>query len=252
MTEPPRFSRETRERFRAIADDLNRFEENLLEYEERFQDRLDPQRRADGKVILRDSARLSVMSAHARARVLMRAIVAAVNAQLPAALFLAARAHVETAGMMAYTLRHCQRFLEGGISSDSLEAKLDRLFLGRTTRLDDGPEDAIPLNEQAIHVHDFVRSTDYLFQAEGRTDLRGAFFEAYEWLSEFCHPNVQARLADHVLEGGACIFLRTPVLTESDLRMSLVHLEMSDFVVSASFLDFEELRNRSWPDESHT
>ena len=251
MTQPPRFSSEVRERFRAIADYLDRFEETLLEYEERFHERLVPQRRADGKVILRDSARLSVMSAHARARVLTWSVVAAVNADLPAALFLAARAHIEAAGMMGYTLRHCQRFLEGGISSASLRAKLDRLFLGRTTRLDDDPDDAIPPNEKAIHVHDFMRSTDHLFQAEGRADLRGAFFEAYEWLSEFCHPNVQARLSDHVIEGAACVFLRWPGLTEGDLRMTLIHLEMSDFVVSASFLDFEELCKRPWPEEDH-
>src|SRR5881296_3773468 len=107
----PSFSPGVRARFPRLAGKFDTFEAAIEEYEARFQERFTPQRREGGRMVLRDAARVNMLSAHARLRVLTWSVVIAVNADLGAPLFLSARAHLETAGMMAYLLRQCRRFL---------------------------------------------------------------------------------------------------------------------------------------------
>jgi len=98
-----RFSTEVRARFPALAERFNSFENTIEEYETRFQERFTPKRRAGGRIVLRDAARINLLSAHARARVLTWSVVTAVNADLGAILFLAARAHLLTSALPTHT-----------------------------------------------------------------------------------------------------------------------------------------------------
>src|SRR5438445_10939794 len=86
----PRFSSEVRARFPGLAERLNDFEKTVEEYEGRYQERFTPKRHSGGRIVLRDAARVTLLSAHARARVLTWGVVTAVNAGLAAVLFLAA------------------------------------------------------------------------------------------------------------------------------------------------------------------
>ncbi len=252
MIGPPRFSAEVRGRFPALAEKLNEFEKTLEEYDARFQEHFTPMRRVGGRMFLRDAAHVNMLSAHARARVLLWGVVMAVNAELGAVLFLSARAHLETVGMISYLLRQCQRFLAREISPAVFEEQLDRLFLGRRMVFDDDPPDGIPANVRAINVLDLIESVDYLFEGEAQREFRGEFRNAYKWLSEFCHPNLQARLGEHVFEGREYVFLRMPRLEGDDLDMTLIHLRLSDFVVSACLQDLTEIFRRPWPEDTDT
>src|SRR5437870_3931171 len=128
--------------------------------------------------------------------------------------------------MMAYLLRQCRRFLEEEISPVDFQEQLDRLFLARRTALEDDPQGGIPSNERAIQVLNLVDSADYLVDGEAGPEVQGMFREAYEWLSEFCHPNLQARAGEHDTNGPELVFLRTPRLKEGDIGMTLSHLRL--------------------------
>src|SRR5438876_998074 len=239
---PPRFTSDVRERFLALRTSFDECEHATDEYEARFQERFTPRRRKGERLSLPDAARLNMLSAHARARLLTWGIITAVNEDLAAILFLAARAHLEIAAMMAYLLWKCRGFRAGTIASAMLDETLQRLFLGRRVEMDDDPPGVgVPTNEQAIGVLTLIDSVDHLFEGEARREISGEFRKAYDWLSEFCHPNVQSRIADHVIDGGDVVFLRRPRLDESDIRMTLSHVRLSDFVVSMCFTDFAAL-----------
>ena len=54
------------------------------------------------------------------------------------------------------------------------------------------------------------------------TDLGGRFRDSYEWLSEFCHPNLFSRMAlGHELKGREIVFPETPQTSEEDVRNAL-------------------------------
>ncbi len=167
-------------------------------------------------------------SAHARARLLTWGIINAVNEGLCASLFLAIRAHFETTGMMAFLLWRCQQFRKGAITESALADYLDRLVLGRRTSMDDDPPSGIPTNQQAIQVLDLIDSVDQVLRAKAKDP--GNFREAYEWLSEFCHPNLQSRMSDYTVFGHDVLFHRTPRLDPDDLDMALTHARFSHFV----------------------
>jgi hypothetical protein len=233
----PRFSAEVRSQYPTLSEAFNNCESDCDDYETRFEERFSTQRHVGERLSLRDAARLNLMSAHARARVLTWGVIRAINSNSAPTMFLAARAHFEAAGMMAYNLWQSRRFRAGSISSDVLRQNLQRLFLGRRVGMDYDPSDGIPNDETAIQVMQLIDSVDHLFEGEANRELRGTFREAYEWLSELCHPNLQSRIGDHIVDGSDVVFLRNPGLEETDIRMTLNHLRLSDFVLSMAFDD---------------
>jgi hypothetical protein len=181
--------------------------------------------------------------------VLVWSVVEAINSGLGEPLFLATRAHLEVAGMVAYLVRYCRRYLAREITAIDLQEQIDRLFLGRRMVF---PEDgqSIPANEMAVSVLAMVDSVDFLAEDKAiRRVMRGQFREAYEWLSEFCHPNLQAMLGNHRLTPEGLEFLREPHLEENVVAMVLHHLQFSDFVFSSAFEVCIDLFRRPWPDE---
>jgi hypothetical protein len=174
-------------------------------------------------------------SAHARARLLTWGIINAVNENLCASLFLAIRAHFETTGMMAYLLWRCQQFRDSDITEHALEEYLDRLSIGRRFSMDDDPASGIPSNEKAIQVLDLVDSADRMLKTHAK--VAGTFREAYEWLSEFCHPNLQSRMSDYVILGHDVRFHRVPELDPEDVDMALNHAQLSHSVFFDCFTD---------------
>ncbi len=183
-------------------------------------------------------------SAHARARLLTWGIINAVNENLCASLFLAIRAHFETTGMMAYLLWRCEQFRNGAITEDALADYLDRLAIGRRFSMDDDPPSGIPSNEQAIQVLDLIDSADRGLKEHAQ--VAGSFREAYEWLSEFCHPNLQSRMSDYAIIGQDVLFHRTPRLDAEDLDMALTHVHLSHSVFFYAFTDCAKLLE-DWP-----
>jgi len=188
-----------------------------------------------------------MFSAHARARALLWNVVAAINANLSASLLLSTRAHLGVSGMMAYVAHQCRQFVAGQIEAAVLQETLDRVFLGRTTRFDEDPPAGIPRNEQAIHVLKFIDSVDKL--PEVAPGPRAKFRETYEYLSEFAHPNLQARMGDYHVDNGVVVFHRIPAIEEDELSVALSGLRLSEFVVTVAHEHIQTLLSR-WPGES--
>ena len=238
----PRISTAVRQKFPTLTETFDDYEESADQYESTFQERFAPPRREPGGgFALIDAARFVSLSAHARARVLSWAMIEAINAGLAASLFLAARAHFEMAGMEAYLLWKCRQFRAGQLSESNLRLMVDRLYLGRRFSMEGDPVTGIPQNEQAVQVLNLIDAVDHIFEKE--PDLRGSFREGYEWLSELCHPNAQSRLGDHEINAsdGSAVFYRVPVITESDIGMTLSHANMSHIVFLHCFEQFGEL-----------
>lgn len=246
MGRSPRFSAEIREGFPALAELFHECEDAADEYEVRFLERFTLSNHIGGRVSVRDAALLNMHSAHARARALTWEIIIAINEKLSASLFLVTRAHLETTGMMAYLLWRARQFRAGRISEDALADSLQRLFLGHRVPMSDDPTSVIPANEEAIQVLSLIDSVDHAFRGAARAELSGKFREAYEWLSEFCHPNLQSRLGDYDIDGQDIVFYRTPQLDESDIRMTLSHARLSQFMFFVCFTDCAELLE-NWP-----
>lgn len=242
----PRFSSDVRRRYPDLAKAFDDCESDIDDYERRFEERFLPARQVGERMSPRDAARLNMLAGHARARLLTRGVVAAINADIAATMFLGARAHLETAGMMAYNLWQSRKFLAGALTLDAIREVLQRLFLGRRVGTDYDPPHGMLADEKAVQVLSLIDSVDKILDADTLRDTRGKFREAYEWLSEFCHPNLQSRISDHVVDGSAIVFLRDPGIAEGDIRMTLTHLRLSDFVVSLAFDDTTTLL-ASWP-----
>jgi hypothetical protein len=121
--------------------------------------------------------------------------VASINADLGAPMHLCARAHLEMAGMLVYLHTQIRKFLARETAGARFQEQLDRLFLARRVPWPAGQHDET--NTQAINVLTMIDSVDDMFEEADVDELHGSYREAYEWLSERCHPNLSARAAHH-------------------------------------------------------
>ena len=90
--------------------------------------------------------------------------------------------------MMAHALVHLRRYVAGESSAKALHEVVIRLLLGTRKHPPDAPPDLIA-RTMATNVLTFVNAVDKVGLSSG-----GRFREAWEMLSEFCHPNTFSRL----------------------------------------------------------
>ena len=242
----PRIRRDLRARFPSLAESFARWEAVTDRYDSEQQGRLPLRRLSTGELVLVDAARLTLLSAHSRARALAWGVLAAINAELSSSLFLVARAHLETTGLLAYLLWKCQQFRSGAIPEAVLREQIARLFLGRRTPIGKRP---VTDEVKAIQVLNLIDAVDRIFERMDMESVRGGFREGYEWLSEFCHPNSYSRFGEHDWETiEVMVFHRTPRLGEEEISMTLSHLAFSDAVWMLCFKQCTDLL-AAWDEE---
>lgn len=157
-----------------------------------------------------------------RSRDLIHGIGTAYNIENALCGYMAARAHCETTGTVAYFLKKLRLFYADDLKYDELDVFLRRMFLG--SRALPGPDRFKNENlevPQPIQVMTLIDAVDDLFQKmSNKKETR--FRESYEDLSDFCHPNfagisVGARVMRSQL--GVLHFTPGPSMTVEDARL---------------------------------
>lgn len=179
-----------RERWPDLSTDMDNIEAHFREYEELFVAVFvpEPDPTGDPALSLRDKTRLLVISVTAHARALTWSLIDAINRDSPQAAFLLLRAHFEVAGMMAHVLVHLRKYVAGESSAKDFHEVVIRLLLG-TRKHPAGASQDLIARTTATNVLTFVNAVDKVGLSSG-----GQFREAWEMLSEFCHPNTFSRV----------------------------------------------------------
>jgi hypothetical protein len=140
-------------------------------------------------------------------------------------------------GFLAYTLREIRKWRSGETSRGACEDKIVQLILGRRVMLDE--TGSVPPTLYAINALTMLPAVDSVRDNE---DLKGKFKAAYEWLSEFCHPNSFAHMiTGRREEGRRLLFDAQPTLSELELSTVVVHAN----ITFAVFLDTWDLLHRA-------
>lgn len=168
-------------------EELEQFGEK---YDTRYYERVIPIKRKRNQ-LLGHKGMLFLLQTLVRSKSLFTGFVDCVNHAHVILAYLATRAHFETTGSVAYLLWHLRRYYAGEISQPEVETTLDRLALGAK---DPSVKDIHSERIEAVNVLTQMGRTDALFQAVGGEDQR-IFRKCYEFLSEFCHPNVLGLIA---------------------------------------------------------
>jgi hypothetical protein len=146
-----------------------------------------------------------------------------INRKQLAIAFLAARAHFETTGLIAYFLKYLRKFYNKEISYKEIDDKLFKLSLGGKTfpEKNDRPD-----RPDAINVLTLIDEADNMF-----TEMGGQvkpFRDCYDYLSEFCHPNYLGLTIGSELKGMDSIdFFNIPEFKEEDFGTMLNNMIMS-------------------------
>lgn len=224
-----------RARFHTIAVEFDEFDDLVRKHEERFVSEFVPSEDGDPALTVEEKALVLLYSAVARARVLAWTIAHCINEHLSAGAYLALRAHYEMTALLAYVLRETRKWRTGQISTESFEGTIVRLILAtRTPTQNDAP---VPEYAKAINVLTMLPAVDLIYNDDR---LHGKFKEAYEWLSEFCHPNMFSHeITGRRKEGRRLVFAQRPEFTETDLShvIGYANLGLSQFLDCYDFLD---------------
>jgi len=224
-----------RTRFPAIGRDFEQFDELVQQHERRFLSEFIPSEDGDPALTVEEKALVLLYSALARARVLTWSIAHCINEQLSAAAYLAVRAHFEMTALLAYILRETRKWQSAEITRESYEQTLVRLILATRTPMEEGSP--VPEYASAVNVLTMLPAVDLIY---GDERLHSRFKEAYEWLSEFCHPNMFSHeITGRRREGRRIIFAPRPEFSESDLHhlIGYANLSLLQFIDCYDFLD---------------
>lgn len=172
-----------------MRKEMDEFEGFMRSYEPRVR-RVFRGGRDDGGPTINDRARLLLLSTTASARLLTASIIHALNVGFVNTAYLGARAHYEQAAMLAYAVVTLDRYKAGSLSRDEASSRLVQLHLGH--RIDWGVPTDLPRKvEKAVNVLTLIDAVDKLADDGAH---KGKFREDYEFLSEFCHPNLLSRM----------------------------------------------------------
>jgi hypothetical protein len=228
-------SADLRNRFQALAGDFDEFDHLIQKHEERFLSEFLPSQDGDPALTVEEKALVLLYSALARARVLAWTMAHCINGHLSAGAYLALRAHYEMTALLAYVLRETRKWRGREITTELFESSLVRLILATRTPVRDGAP--VPEYAKAVNVLTMLPTVDLIY---GDDRLRGKFKEAYEWLSEFCHPNMFSHeITGRHKEGRRLVFAQRPEFSVSDLShlIGYANLGMTQFLDCYDFLD---------------
>ena len=120
-----------------------------------------------------------------RSRFLINGFIQSINFENPHLAFLAVRAHLETTGAVSYLYKSLDKFYSNEISLEEMDKRLLKLSLGGKAF----PRRNQPDRTDPINVMTQIDSVDHFLKKMGINKQR-PFREEYDFLSEFCHPNL--------------------------------------------------------------
>jgi len=138
--------------------------------------------------------------------------------------YLAARAHFETTGSIAYLLWNLRQFYMGEINQTEIEDIFLRLMLGSRTS---DVKDSIPERTEAINVLTQIKTADELFKEMGGKE-EGIFRNCYDFLSEYCHPNMLGlTVGSEVAEEYHTVFYEKPKFKDEHFGILINYMLIS-------------------------
>jgi len=215
------FSKEIKETYPLFRfDELEKY---MSAYEDRYYGRVIPKKRKREELIGHKGVILLLQSLQ-RSRCIFTGFVDCVNRTHVLLAYLAARAHFETTGSTAYLLWHLRRFYSCEIDHTEIENILSRLALGAKTFPD---KDTFPDRAEPINVLTQIDIADKLFKdAEGK-NLK-IFRKCYDFLSEFCHPNMLGLMVGSgVTKNRNLVLYEKPKFREEDFGTLINHMLIS-------------------------
>jgi len=167
-------------------ENSRKLEKFMRMYEDRYFGRLVCLARKPER-LLGQNGYVFLLCSLSRSRGLFSGMLDSMNQSNLALAFLAVRAHFETTGSVAYFFRYLQKFYGGEITYTQMDHVLRRLSLGGKEFPAEKKND--PHWVDAINVLTMIDEADRLFNemAKGKVNI---FRESYNFLSEFCHPNL--------------------------------------------------------------
>jgi hypothetical protein len=226
----PRVTEESKIRFPRAAEYLTELDGFLADYESRVRFRFTPENPANPELSVRDKVLLLLLSTTASARWVTWTMLDSLNRDMTPGIYLATRAHHELTGVLAYTLVNLRRQKTGELSEPDFHTLLNRLNLGRRHGVKDvGARD--PRLKGHMEVIGVMTQIDAVDKVFAEPKMKGRFRDAYEWLSEFCHPNLFSRIAlGHAPQGREIVFAKTPRMTEDNLVNAVGYGNVSHWI----------------------
>ncbi len=212
-----KFTQELRAAHPELQSRFDELEEFLGQYDKRFKRRLIRGESRPARLLGYNAAQL-LLTSLSRARFLAATIIHCANGGLALGMYLAARAHWEMTGLVAHLLASLKKLYAKQVSESDFETTMKRLALGRRWEI---PTD-LKEDVSAINAISLVESAAKYFGKEfDKTKVEQHITACYNFLSEFCHPNLMGRLTGVTLSDDKRIVNFTPEfsLDGRDLRI---------------------------------
>jgi hypothetical protein len=212
---------EIKARHQALTQRFEELERFFQDYERRFKRRLVSQERQPARLLGHNAARL-LLSSLSRARSLTAAIIHCANGGMASGMYLATRAHWEMTGLVTHLLSALRKLYSNEMTDEEFEPLMLRLAMGRRWEI---PEQ-LQQDVLAINAVTLIGTAARFFGAElEQVRVEEHVRSCYEFLSEFCHPNLMARQVGVTLSdyGRVTEYERELTVTELDLRTCFSH-----------------------------
>lgn len=167
-----------------------------------------------------------LLTCHQRSKLLFLGTIDCINSTNLAVAFLSVRAHFETTGSVAYFFYYLRSFYNNNISYKELEEILFKLSLAGKTFPD---KTRVPERPDPINVLTQIDKADKLFsELPNKNSFKTPFRDCYDFLSEFCHPNLLGLIiGSDIIRPGTIEFYAKPNVKKQDLGILLNYLSSS-------------------------
>ncbi|ACL74898.1 hypothetical protein [Ruminiclostridium cellulolyticum] len=164
-----------------IEKEMQQLEDCCSDYLIRFIHKMYPMPENTKNMLGRNSMHY-IQMALCRSKLLTDGVITALNAKNGLLAMLAARAHLEVTGALAFFLKKLNNYYRNAISYQILNEALQRLILG-TKSLELSENAPAPVNVMTL----IDAADEYL--SKTRNEETKEFRENYNYLSEYCHPD---------------------------------------------------------------
>lgn len=169
-----------------------------------------------------------LLSSLQRSRFLFTGLIDCLNRPNLTLSFLAVRSHFETTGSVAYYYSHLQQFYGGKIDFNKMDNILRRLSIGCKNFPVEEKKD--PSWVDAINVLTLIDEADKLFNEMAKEKMN-VFRGSYDFLSEFCHPNLFGLTIHAEIINSRnptwVVFHKSPLLKKKEYSTLISHLMIS-------------------------
>lgn len=210
--------------------------ENLqIEYDKRFFTRVNCMKEKP-KRLLGHNGIIFLQNSLVRSNDLYLGFINCINSPNKSLSYFAVRAQFEVTGLIAYFLKNLQKFYSEQMGYKEIDDTLYKLSLGCRTFPDKNLNPEFPL---AISILTLIDSADIIFKKYGGKNSK-PFKESYDFLSEFCHPNMFGlTIGSEIIEDGIVEFYKKPYLNNADygvlLNLNLMSIDYFFHLYDKSF-----------------